>query len=255
MTVKSTNPNNILRDIAASFRSNYQYKILGKTDSFFQYTAKMIERDPTRLSLFKSRRIAEQTQLNKIEANPALSDSEKLQGSAETKVGYLKDAYRTLKSVMYNVDKIKTTNLKYSVSYFMKELEGAVKDYITSRGGSYGGGSDTEDIVDISPEGQAQSGEGTKIPLTATDQKFLADAQKIVDDMGRIASKLRIKIRTEGIFYDNTTYQTSKRVGTLKTLLASLQGGFTPAPPPSSTTGTEETTSPPPESQPLDVTV
>jgi hypothetical protein len=269
MAVKSTNPNNILRDIAASFRSNYQYKILGKTDSFFQYTAKMIESDTTKLSLFKSRRIAEQTQLNKISNNTALSDNEKLQASAETKIGYLKDAYRTLKSATYNLDKIKTTNFKYSVSYFLKELEGAVKDYITSRGGAVGGASSSEDVVDISEEGQALSGGEAKIALTAADQNFLRDAQKLVDDVGRIASKLRIKVRSEGIFFDNTTYQASKRVDTLKALLASVQGGFTPAPPASSVeegTDTADTNTnadpdttpdsdPAPESGGLDITV
>jgi len=256
MAVKSTDPTSILRDIASSFRSNYQYKILGKTDSFFQYTAKMIEGDQTKLSLFKSRRIAEQTQLNKIENNPALSDNEKLQASAETKIGYLKDAYRTLKSATYSIDTVKSTNLKYSVSYFLKELETAVKDYITARGGAVGGTSGTEDVVDISDEGQALSGGEGKIALTTSDQAFLRDAQKIVDDVGRIASKLRIKVRSEGIFFDNTTYQASKRVDALKALLASAQSGFTPAPPSSVVAEADPTTTPAPaEGQALDVTV
>lgn len=216
---KEVDYNSVLRDMQASFRNNYKYKILGKTDSFFQFTAKMIENDPTRLSLFKSRRTAEQAKLQSIEANTNLTDNEKLQQTAETKVGYLKDAYRTIKAAASN-QAVGTTNLKNSVSYFLKELEQAVKDYITSRGGEASADTSSEDTVDISEEGQAASGSGS---LSAADQKFFSDAQKIVDDMARITSKLRIKVRSEGIFFDNTTYQASKRIDTIKALIASVQ--------------------------------
>lgn len=223
---KAVDYNSVLRDLQSSFRNNYKYKILGKTDSFFQFTAKMIENDPTRLSLFKSRRTAEQAKLQSIEANTSLTDNEKLQQSAETKVGYLKDAYRTIKAAASNPD-VGTTNLKNSVSYFLKELEQAVKDYITSRGGEASADTGSEDIVDISEEGQAASGSSS---LSAADQKFFSDAQKIVDDMARITSKLRIKVRSEGIFFDNTTYQAGKRIDTIKALIASVQSGSAAAP-------------------------
>ena len=219
MATKTTDYSSVLRDIQSSFSSQYKYKILGQTDSFYQYTAKMIESDSTKLSLFKSRRIAEQTQLTKIQNNTALTDNEKLQQSAETKIGYLKDAYRTIKSAMYN-DDIKTTNLKYAVSYFMKELEQAIKDYITSRGGEATADPSSEDVVDLSEEAMAGFGDGG---LTAADQKFFSDASKIVSDMSRVTSKLRIKVRSEGIFFDNTTYQASKRVKTIQDMLASIQ--------------------------------
>lgn len=224
MTTK-TNYNSVLRDLQASFRSNYQYKILGQTDSFFQYTAKMIEGDQTRLSLFKSRRTAEQAKLQSIAANASLTNNEKLQQSAETKVGYLKDAYRTIKAATSD-DGVKTTNLKYSVSYFLKELEQSVRDYIASRGGEASADTSSEDIVDISEEGQAASSTGT---LSEADQKFFNDVKKIVDDMARITSKLRIKVRSEGIFFDNTTYQASKRIDTIKDLVASVQSSSSSA--------------------------
>ncbi len=195
--VANTDYNSVLRDLQSSFRSQYKYKILGQTDSFFQYTAKMIENDQTKLSLFKSRRTAEQSQLAKITNNTALTENEKLQQSAGVKVGYLKDAYRTIKSATYDPD-IKTTNLKYSVSYFLKELEQSVKDYTASLG--TGG-------------------------LTEADQKFFSDAQAIVDNMERITSKLRIKVRSEGIIFDNTTYQSSKRIDTIRALISSAQSG------------------------------
>lgn len=197
----NTDYNSVLRDLQSSFRNQYKYKILGKTDSFFQYTAKMIENDQTKLSLFKSRRTAEQTQLAQIQNNVALSENEKLQQSADIKVGYLKDAYRTIKSATYD-DSIKTTNLKYSVSYFLKELEQGVKDYISSRGDG---------------------------ALTADDQKFFSDALQIVDNMERLVSKLRIKVRSEGIIFDNNTYQSSKRIDSLRALITSAQAGATSA--------------------------
>lgn len=199
--VANTDYNSVLRDLQSSFRNQYKYKILGKTDSFFQYTAKMIENDQTKLSLFKSRRTAEQTQLAQIQNNAALSENEKLQQSAGIKVGYLKDAYRTIKSATYD-DSIKTTNLKYSVSYFLKELEQGVKDYISSRGDG---------------------------ALTADDQKFFSDALQIVDNMERLVSKLRIKVRSEGIIFDNNTYQSSKRIDSLRALITSAQAGGTSA--------------------------
>lgn len=240
MAIKTTNYNSVLRDLQSSFHNQFKYKILGKTDSFFQYTAKMIENDPARLSLFKSRRTAEQTQLQKIQANASLTDNEKLQQSAETKVGYLKDAYRTIKAATNNND-IKTTNLKYSVSYFLKELEQSVKDYIASRGGEASADPASEDVVDLSEEAMSTFGEGG---LTAADQKFFSDVKKIVDDMARITSKLRIKVRSEGIFYDNTTYQAGKRIKAIQDMLASIQSGS--AAPASAT---------PPAGESLDVTV
>jgi hypothetical protein len=222
MAIKTTNYNSVLRDLQSSFRTQYKYKILGQTDSFFQYTAKMIENDQTKLSLFKSRRTAEQSQLAKITNNTALTENEKLQQSAQVKVGYLKDAYRTIKSATYDPD-IKTTNLKYSVSYFMKELEQAVKDYISSRGGEASADTSSEDIVDLSEEAMASVAAGGS--LSEADQKFFGDVQKIVDDMARVTSKLRIKVRSEGIFFDNTTYQASKRVKIVQEMLASIQSG------------------------------
>jgi len=240
--VASTDYNSVLSDLQSSFRTQYKYKILGKTDSFFQYTAKMIESDTTKLSLFKSRRTAEQAQLAKIENNTALTDNEKLQQSAEVKVGYLKDAYRTIKSATYD-DAIKTTNLKYSVSYFMKELEQAVKDYITARGGEASADTSSEDIVDLSEEAvAASSADGS---LSEADQKFFSDVQSIVDNMDRVLSKLRIKVRSEGIVFDNTTYQANKKIASIRDLLASVQSGT------SSTAAVSEA----PAGEGLDVTV
>lgn len=239
---KSVNYNSVLRDLQSSFQSQYKYKILGKADSFFQYTAKLVESDPARLSLFKSRRTAEQAQLVQIEGNANLTQNEKLQQSAEVKVGYLKDAYRTVKSATYN-DEIKTGNLKYSVSYFLKELEQSVKDYITSRGGEASADPTSEDVVDLSEEAMATFGGGD---LTAADQKFFSDVRKIVDDMARLTSKLRIKVRSEGIFYDNTTYQAGKRVKAIQDMLASIQNGSPAA---------AGATDPSPAGESLDVTV
>lgn len=233
MAVK-TNYNSVLRDLQSSFRDNYKYKILGKSDLFFQFTAKMIEGDQTRLSLFKSRRTAEQAKLQSIQADASLTDNQKLQKTAETKIGFLKDAYRTIKAASVNKD-VKTTDLKNAVSHFLREMEQAVNDYITSRGGAASADTESEDIVDISEEGQAASGGS---PLSAEDHKFFNDAKKIIDDMGRIASKLRIKVRSEGIFFDNTTYQASKRVETIKSLIASIQSGAAATPPTASGSGT-----------------
>jgi len=230
---KKVDYNSVLRDLQSSFRNQYKYKILGKTDSFFQYTAKMIEGDQMRLSLFKSRRTTEQAQYTQIQNNPHLTENEKLQQTAQTKVTFLKDAYRTIKSATYNND-IKTTDLKYSVSYFLRELEQAVKDYVASRGGEASADTSSEDVVDLSEEAAAMLDGG----INAADQKFFSDVKKIVDDMARITSKLRIKVRSEGIFFDNTTYQASKRVKEIQDMLAAIQsGGSASAAPPA---GTEE---------------
>lgn len=243
--VANTDYNSVLCDLQSSFRSEYKYKILGKTDSFFQYTAKMIESDQTKLSLFKSRRTAEQTRLAQIANNAALSENEKLQQSAGVKVGYLKDAYRTIKSATYDSD-IRTTNLKYSVSYFMKELEQAVKDYITSRGGEASADMSSEDIVDLSEEAvAASSADGS---MSEADQKFFSDVQNIVNNMERVLSKLRIKVRSEGVIFDNTTYQASKKVSAIRDLIASVQSG-------SSATAAAETPGAGSTGESLDVTV
>ena len=241
----NTDYNSILRDLQSSFRSQYKYKILGQTDSFFQYTAKMIENDTTKLSLFKSRRTAEQTQLSKIANNAALSENEQLQQSAEVKVGYLKDAYRTIKSATYD-DSIKATNLKYSVSYFMKELEQSVKDYITSRGGEASADTSSEDIVDLSEEAVVSAAADGS--LSEADQKFFSDVQNIVNNMERVLSKLRIKVRSEGIIFDNTTYQANKKVAAIRDLIASVQSG-------SSSAATTETSGTGSAGESLDVTV
>jgi len=217
------NYNSVLRDLQSSFRDQYKYKILGKSDLFFQYTAKMIENDQTKLSLFKSRRTAEQTQYARIDNDPTLTDNEKLQKKAETKIAYLKDAYRTIKSAMYNKE-LKTNNLKQAIGYFMKELEQAVKDYITSRNGAASADPSSEDVVDLSDEAAAMLDGG----INANDQKFFADVKKINDDMARVTSQLRIKVRSEGIFFDNTTYQASKRVDIIKAMLGSLQSNNAP---------------------------
>ena len=221
-----------LSSATANFASAYKYKVAGKTDLLFSTIGQLFSSNTVKFNMFKSSRLNDVAAQAKIANNADLTTDEKNVASAQSKVQFLSTATRTLKQ---STDaETSPRKIAASINYIVKELQTAVNNYISGRGGTTDAVANGEDggvTVDISSDAAAAAGGYN----AEQDQKFLNDVQYMVNSLKSLLLKQKGPLRMMGKYFDTNYYQADRRLGEIA---ASITAFTTPAAP----TAPEETT-------------
>lgn len=212
-----------LSSATANFASTYKFKVGGKTDLMFSTIGGLFSKDTLKFNMFKSSRLNDVTRQATIANNPDLTADQKNIQSAESKVQFLGTATRTLKQNVKTDTNPRT--VANAINQIVKELQTAVNNYISGRGGTtsaIAGGEDSGVTVDISSEAAAASGGYD----AEQDQKFLNNVEYMVNSLKSLLLKQKGPLRMMGKYFDTNYYQADRRLGEIS---ASITNFTTPA--------------------------
>lgn len=159
----------IVATMKSDFALAHKYKIAGKLDLLFEYTAKAINNDAT-FEALKRVRIDAAINIHRISISSDPADSKQKQ-TGQARIAFLQKALRGLQDVAQTG---KASAIVKAANYLATELSTAVNSYIA---------------------GMATLTEGTK------DANFLAAAGKIADGLKSLINTEAPRLRGENILY------------------------------------------------------
>ncbi|TAL35539.1 MAG: hypothetical protein EPN97_07120 [Alphaproteobacteria bacterium] len=177
----------IVATMKSDFALAHKYKIAGKLDLTFEFTAKAINNDST-FEALKRTRVDAAINIHRIAISSDPDDSKQKQ-TGFAKIAFLQRALRDLQGVS---QKGKAADIVKAANYLATELSAAVTSYTTGM---------------------------ATLQDAAKDANFIATARKIMDGLKSLISTEAPRLRAANILYSVDSVKGLRTLATVKTVL------------------------------------